>query len=272
MLYCFQCGSGNGFGSSGKNMAKKSKNKKNKLKSFASSKKPAPESVKAVTTPNISDVTAALKKPVQTVSPASQNLLQSASVLLAIATGIALLFAVVMLLLPGGKDAVPAMGGVLQATAPMKTAQIVFFLDILFPITFGVGFALLATAFQSRGNRPLVRMILTALLFVVLADFSENALVFKALTGGETFAIQWPLTVIKYAMLGVSAVLLSSIILVRDTLGTVVKVFLRYFFPLSIAALVAGIGGRIGSDVVGATFPLGLLLLAVYANSLSSEV
>lgn len=203
-------------------------------------------------------------------SKTSSGLLSTASVLLAIATGIAILFAVVMAFLPGGQDAVPAMGGVLQATAPLKTAQIVFFLDILFPITFGAGFALLATAFQTRGNRPIVRMILTALLFVVLADFSENALVFKVLTGEETLLVQWPLTVIKYAMLGISAVFLSSILVVSGLLGTIVMLFLRFIFPISIAILLAGIGGRFGSDIVGASFPLGLLLLALYANMLAS--
>lgn len=206
----------------------------------------------------------------QQLSKVSSELLSNASVLLAIATGIAVLFAFVMAFLPGGVDAVPAMGGVLQATAPMKTAQVVFFLDILFPITFGTGFALLATAFQTRGNRPIVRMILTALLFAVLADFSENALVFKALTGGEIYPVQWPLTVIKYAMLGISAVLLSTIMVVSGFMGTLAILFLRFFFPISIAILVAGIGERLGSDIVGATFPLGLLLLALYANSLAS--
>lgn len=207
----------------------------------------------------------------QQLSSASSNLLSTASILLAIATGIAILFAIIMGTLQGGQDAVAAMGGVLEATAPRQTAQIVFFLDILFPITFGAGFALLATAFQTRGNRPIVRMILTALLLVVLADFSENALVFKALTGGEIYAVQWPLTVIKYSMLAISAVLLSSVITVQGAMGRLVIVFLRFIFPISIAALVAGFGGRIGSDVIGATFPLGLLLLAIYANALSAK-
>ena len=205
----------------------------------------------------------------QRFSETSYNLLLNASTLLAIASGIAILFALVMAVLPGGKDAVPAMGGVLEANVPLETAQIVFFLDILFPITFGAGFALFATAFQTHGNRPIIRMILTALLFVVLADFSENALVFKSLTGGQTLAIQWPLTVIKYAMLGISAVLLSFIMVIKGIMGTISMLFLRFVFPISIAVLVAGIGGRIGSDVIGATFPLGLLLLAIYARQQS---
>ncbi len=252
-------------------MAKKASKKKKKLKTVGTSSALIAGSATNSITPNVVGVKPVLEKLTQPISNTSKDLLQTASILLAIATGIAVLFGVVMLMLPGGSDAVPAMGGVLQTTAPLKTTQIVFFLDILFPITFGAGFALLATAFQSRGNRPVVRMILTALLFVVLADFSENALVFKALTGGETHTVQWPLTVVKYAMLGISAVLLSSIILVQGTLGTVVMIFLRFVFPFSIAALVAGIGGRVGGDVVGAIFPVGLLLLAVYANGLAAD-
>jgi len=156
----------------------------------------------------------------QRFSETSYNLLLNASTLLAIASGIAILFALVMAVLPGG-------------------------------------------------NRPIIRMILTALLFVVLADFSENALVFKSLTGGQTLAIQWPLTVIKYAMLGISAVLLSFIMVIKGIMGTISMLFLRFVFPISIAVLVASIGGRIGSDVIGATFPLGLLLLAIYARQQS---
>ena len=220
--------------------------------------------------PAIQSRSTQLKPSTKLLSQTSSNLLSNASILLAIATGIAILFAFVMVLLPGGRDAVPAMGGVLEANTPLKTAQIVFFLDILFPITFGAGFALLATAFQTRGNRPIVRMVLTGILFAVLADFSENALVFKALTGGDTYAVQWPLTVIKYAMLALSAVLLSSIMVVSGMLGTMAMLFLRFFFPISIAVLVAGIGGRMGGDIVGATFPLGLMLLAIYAKTLNS--
>lgn len=195
--------------------------------------------------------------------------LELASILLAIAAGIAILLGLAMVFLPGGKDAVPAMGGVLQASAPLETAQIVFMLDILFPITFGAGFALLANAFQCRGNRPIVRMILTALLLVVLADFSENALVFKTLTGGEVYVAQWPLTVIKYAMLALSAVLLSTIININVFVGMTSMIFLRYGFPILIALLVSGIGGRVAGDVVGASFPLGLILLSIYAMNLS---
>lgn len=207
---------------------------------------------------------------VELLSTTARNQLGVASIFLSIAIGISILFAFVMAFLPGGLDAVPAMGGVLQeVNAPLQTAQIVFMLDMLFPIAFGAGFALLATAFQSRGNRPIVRMILTALLFVVLVDFTENSLVFKALTGGETYFVQWPLTVVKYGLLALSAMLLSSIIIVANVVGVIAQIFLRYIFPVLIALLVAGIGGRVGGDIVGAIFPLGMILLVIYASNLS---
>jgi len=215
-----------------------------------------------------SEFAAQIDKRLSKSNPFSIHHLENASTLLAIAAGIAVLLGAVMVFLPGGNDAVPAMGGVLNATVPLQTAQVTFLLDVLFPITFGAGLALLANTFQTRGNRPIVRMILTALLFAILADFSENALVFKALIGGETHAVQWPLTVIKYAMLGLAAVLLSSVMVKNGMLGDICLVFLRYVFPVSIAILVAGIGGRTGSTVIGAGFPVGLLLLAIYARTL----
>ncbi len=201
----------------------------------------------------------------------NQQFLSTASVLLAIATGIAILFGLAMFYLPGGVDAVYAIGGIVSGEVPVQTAKIVFLLDTLFPITFGAGFALLATAFQMRGNRPLVRIILSAILIAVIADFSENALVFKLLMGQETSALVWPLTVIKYATLGFASVLLSAVIYHIGFLGKLCLLFLRFVFPVSIAVLVSGIAGKIGSDIIGATFPVGLLLLAIYAATLASK-
>ena len=56
----------------------------------------------------------AITKNAMRFSKTSSGLLSTASVLLAIATGIAILFAVVMAVLPGGQDAVPAMGAYLK--------------------------------------------------------------------------------------------------------------------------------------------------------------
>ena len=199
------------------------------------------------------------------------DLLSVSAIVLALATGIAVLLGIASFALPGGSEAVPAMGGVLQANVPPGTARWVFFLDTLFPIAFGSGLAIFATSFQSRGNRPLVRLILTALLVGVVADFSENALVFRALTGGDTLSLQWPITVVKYAVIAFAGVMMSAIVFGNGMLGRAVVVVLRYVFPILIAALVAGIGGRTGADIVGASFPLALLLLAVYANNLSAS-
>ena len=197
-----------------------------------------------------------------------------ASLSLFIATGIAILFGVIMVLFEGGKDVVPAMGGVLPPDGldvPYKTSQLVFLLDILFPISFGSGFAFLAVSHKVSGNSEIVKMIILILFLVVVSDFSENALVFSTLKGGDTLLVQWPLTVLKYSLLGFSAVLMSSLIKQTNLLSKLCILFLRFVFPLSVAALVSGIGGRVGSDLVGATFPLGLFLIALYARQQSLE-
>ncbi len=147
-------------------------NKKSKLDNKHSEKVAANQVEIISTKETVSSPSVLPKDLIPSLSTTSKRHLENASILLALATGIAILFGLSMALLPGGNDAVPAMGGVLKATAPMQTAQIVFLLDILFPITFGAGFALFATAFQTRGNRSVVRMILTALLLVVL--YSES--------------------------------------------------------------------------------------------------
>lgn len=195
----------------------------------------------------------------------SRKQLSIASTFLSVAFGISVLMGLVMAFLPAGMDAVAAIGGVLSARVPQETGQIVFLLDTLFPIAYGAGFAFLANAFQTRGNRPVIRLFLTALLVVVMADFAENALVFRAFAEGETSSMQWVLTVLKFSTLAVCAALLSAIIMQGTLLGRATTLFLRYVFPISIALLLSSIGGRMMSNIILAMFPLGLLLLAIYA-------
>jgi hypothetical protein len=196
-----------------------------------------------------------------------KRLLGVSSILFSIAVGLTILMGLVIAYLPDGREAIMAMGGMLQATAEERTARIVFLLDILFPISFAAGAALLATAFQVRGNRPLVRLFLFALLIAILADFSENSLVYQMLLGSESITSQWSITVIKYCMLGFSGVLLSVIIRPGGFLGNLCILILRYVFPLAIAVLLSGLGGVKVAEIIGAGFPVLLLLLAIYALS-----
>lgn len=194
-----------------------------------------------------------------------KRLLGVSSVMFAVATGLSILMGLVIFYLPDGKDAIMAMSGMLQATADERTARIVFLLDILFPISFGAGAALMAAAYQIRGNRPLVRLFLIALLVAILADFSENSYVYQMLLGSEPATAQWSLTVIKYCLLGFAGVLLSVIIKPVGFLGNLCILILRFVFPVSIAVLLSGLGGVHTTEIIGAGFPVLLLLLALFA-------
>ncbi|MDJ0613971.1 MAG: hypothetical protein QNJ29_09860 [Rhizobiaceae bacterium] len=206
----------------------------------------------------------------------NHQLAQQASILLAIAAGIGVLMGLVLAFVPGGETAIMATGGVLEANAqiadvPKTTAGLVLGLDTLFPVFFGGGLAVLVTSIQSRGNRPLVRLILTALLVAVLADFAENSLVYKLLTGEGESSFQWTATVIKYASIAFAGVTLATVLPITGALGHLAHIAIRYVFPIGIAVLLSGIGSDVLKHIVGASFPAILFILAFYAGQLSGE-
>ncbi|MGI9352732.1 MAG: hypothetical protein ACR2O3_14300 [Rhizobiaceae bacterium] len=191
-----------------------------------------------------------------------------AAVLLVIATFVSILFVGAALNLEGGKAAIQTIGGLQDAEVPLISAKVVLFLDTLFPLFYGGGLAVFAASFQSRTNRSLIRLILTAILIAVSADFFENALAYSVMKGDEPYLLRWPLTVIKYGSLAFSAVALSAIMPVVGVLGKLVHFLVRYLFPVAIALLVSGLGGDVVADLVGLSFPISLLLLAIYAREL----
>ncbi|MEM7068098.1 MAG: hypothetical protein AAF478_04365 [Pseudomonadota bacterium] len=199
----------------------------------------------------------------------NSDLAKQAAIMLLIATIVGVLFGFAMLNLEGGREAVPAIGGMLDTQVPAQTASIVFFLDLLFPISFGAGFVLLASSLQAGSKQPAIRLLLTAVLVGITFDFLENALVFSTLTGEEPYVLRWPMTVLKYASLGFASVLLSAIMPRIGKLSSLVHLVTRYVFPVSIAALLSGLGGEQARDLIGASFPAALFLLALYARQLS---
>ena len=217
------------------------------------------------------------RPPVETVRPpimirSGRNpFLLHAAILLVIATFVSIVFAGAALNLEEGKTAVQAIGGLRDAQVPLFSAKVVLFLDTLFPMFYGGGLAVFAASFQSRSNRSLIRLILTALLITVSADFLENALAFNTMKGDEPYLLRWPLTVVKYGSLAVSAVVLSAIMPVVGALGKLVHFLVRYLFPLAIALLVSGLGGEVVAELVGLSFPISLLLLAIYARELMDK-
>lgn len=204
------------------------------------------------------------------ISHINKSMAGHAAFLLGIATCIALALGFAMFGLEGGRVGVPAMGGVGDVQIPLHSAQVILFLDIIFPIAFGSGFALLTTSMQSRGNRPLVRLILTAVLVAVVSDFLENALVYSTMIGEEPYLLRWPLTVVKYSGLAFAAVMLSAVMPIVGLAGNLVHLLIRFVFPLAIAVIISGLGGQAMADAAGATFPVTLFMMAIYARQLSS--
>lgn len=193
------------------------------------------------------------------------NLAGHASILLSLAAGIGFLLVAAAFVLESGLLAVQSIGGLSPVGVPAQTAQIVLALDTLFPVFFGAGLGVLLTSVQARGNRPLIRLALTALLVAVIADFAENALVFNTMSGGEIDAAQGVLTVIKYAGLALVAVMASAVLPSSGFLGQLVHVLVRYVFPVAIAVLLSGLGGETARQAIGAGFPVILMVLALFA-------
>jgi len=199
-------------------------------------------------------------------SAVDRKSLTEASQILLVAALVALAMGACMVLLEDGRAAVSAMGGVVEAQVPIFTAQIVLLLDILFPLAFGSGLMLFAHAFRSEENKSVIHMILLAMLVAVIADFTENSLAFKAMTGqGETF-IKWPMTVIKYATIAFGGILLSALLPQETQFDKIVKLILRYIVPFNMALLICGVAGEFGRLYVGGSFPAILLTLSIYAR------
>lgn len=205
------------------------------------------------------------RKPPGDAGPPNAGLMREAAILLILATAVSGAMVFASFALPDGLAALRAIGGFITGPAVPETMRLVFGLDILFPVFYGASFAVLATAVQSRGNRPLVRIIITSVALAVIADFAENALVFNAMDSGEISSAHFPLTVIKYALLVFAGAMLSAVLPVTGALGLLVHWLLRYVFPVAGAVLISGAAGDEGRDAIAGTFPLMLALLAAYA-------
>ncbi len=219
-------------------------------------------------------------KPEQKISSANQRaadstqawILSAATILLTTAAAVCVLMILAVMLLPDGRLAAAAIGGFPSSLPQARTMQWFMLLDTLFPLFYGSGFAALAAGMQIRGNRPVIRLALTAILIGVVADFAENSSIFSAMqsTGDVPGHVQL-LTVIKYASLAFAGVLISAVMPAAGVIGILARTATRYVFPVGIAIMVSMIGGEIARGLVGLGFPVGLILLAVYAQALIGE-
>jgi len=201
---------------------------------------------------------------------ASVVLLDKAAKLLYLAAGISVLMTIVALFLPRGMAAIEAIGGIPSGPVPQDTARWALLLDTLFPMFYGGGLAVFFASFRARGNGPLIRLILGAILFAIAADFLENGLAYPVMTGaGEPLAFQFSVTVIKFGLLTFAAVMGAAVLPdAANGFERLAKLLLRYLFPVSIAVLLSGIGGEIVRNITGLGFTISLVILGVYAQNM----
>ncbi len=218
---------------------------------------------------SVSESTPVLKVGNRPCKAISSELLWHASCLFAFVAGTGLLMMFAAFYLPEGVKAVRAASGFPESGITVRTAQIIMALDTLFPIFLLSGTAVLATALQTRGNRPLVRMILTTLLFVMIFDMAENALVYAAISNGEVSSSQFPLTVAKYGGLALASILFSVILPMIGKFGTAIHIFLRYLIPISTAILATGLGDQLMRDAITAGSVITIFAMAVYPQVLA---
>ena len=193
-----------------------------------------------------------------------KSLFLHTTILLVIAIFVSLIMATIAVLKPETMPALAAIGGVGSEDVTEQSIKPYLFLDTLFPVFYGAGFAGLAVAFQNRGNRPLIRFVLTAILIAVVADFTENALVLQNASSG-TIGTEFKsvATMVKYAVLALSGVAISMVIQGSDSISTAARLVLRYGFPVAVAILVTGWQGEFARNLVGMSFPVILALLAL---------
>jgi len=212
-----------------------------------------------------------------------RKLASHASTLLALAAGVAILFSLADFALEGNFRELRAVGGNLPANLnelDPERLKIFLGLDTLFPMLLAGGLALLVVGVQVRGNRPIVRLVLTALLVGLMADFVENSLVFNALKTLENSPFQLLATTIKFGALAFAGLLAAALLPIIGLPGRVVHILLGYVYPVMAAWSIYTVmtarpfepsDNLIVRFGIYAMLPAILLILAFYARKISEK-
>ncbi|MEO0327870.1 MAG: hypothetical protein AAF217_04665 [Pseudomonadota bacterium] len=207
------------------------------------------------------------KNEVTNMQEQNTSLFTHAFGILIAATLIALMMVALVFILPDGKAALLANSGFPGGDYSLRTLQSALFLDTLFPIAYGAGFAVLTAAHKNRGNRSLVRMILAGILVVIVTDLAENSIIYSSSISATPLTQLLPvLTMIKFVTLAAVGVILSAILIPAGGLSVLSFFLLRFAFPFGTALLVSGLYADMVQAAVGISVPLVLLVLALYAR------
>jgi hypothetical protein len=203
---------------------------------------------------------ASVEKPVSARSAAiNRDFAGQSSFLLAIATGLAVLMAIAVWYFRS------------NTPSGISLNSVMLVLGTLFPLFLAAGLAMLAVSIQARGNRPIVRIILTTLMLYLFIDFAENALLYALSDQSGYGGVLRVLAVIKWAGPAFAAILLSSILPKNGGLGMLAHLILRYLFPISVALIIASMDSNASQIITGLGVIISLVVLSAYATSLSDE-
>ncbi len=205
----------------------------------------------------------------QNLPSVHRQLAAHATALHSIAVGLGVLIMFATGYLPGGYQAANAISGFSHGEIPIRTMQIFMLLDTVFPIFFLTGLGVLATALQTRIIRPIIRLILTALLVIMVSDLIENALAYSAIVNGTKSDFQFPITAVKFGGLIVVGVLMSVILPRNGMLMKILNGLLRFGIPAGIALLLADLVDPGFRYAFGAGFVIVLVLLAFCSQMLA---
>ncbi|MEM8849972.1 MAG: hypothetical protein AAGE03_08035 [Pseudomonadota bacterium] len=158
----------------------------------------------------------------------------------------------IVALAPDGAAAVAMIAGLSPGDAPVQTLRLAAAADTLLPLGYTAGLCLLAIGLSGGGSGQFVT--LAVLLLTVLGaalDFLENG---AAVSG----TVAPGLTLGKYGVLGIAAVLLSGR-LPPDTLWLrITRIVVRWVLPLFLAAIATGL------PVFTAPVPFLVALMALF--------
>ena len=168
---------------------------------------------------------------------------------------------------PEGAQVLQAFGGLEIEGGGGSAVRIAYALDTLFPIFYGSGLAVFLSALSQRSNRPLVRILILAVLIAAASDLIENRYIYLYFRDGQALPdFVYGLTALKYGLLVLASAGLSA--LLPEPAGRMLIWTLRFILPVAMALALAQFGGKgsglaawiAGLPLIGFAYVLGGLI------------
>lgn len=145
----------------------------------------------------------------------------------------------------------------------LRDVRLAYALDTMFPLFYGSGLIVFLTALSGGQNRPLVRILILAVLIAAASDLAENRYIYLFFRDGQVMpAFVSGFTALKYGLLVLSSAALSALLPPREGAFKFLLWILRFALPISIA-LAFGEFGESGTALEKFITGLPMLLFTV---------